>query len=508
MNGARFDAIVIGAGTNGLAAAARLARAGKRTLVVERAESIGGLTRAVEFAPGFRAPLDADGGWVPPSVCRALGLELPTRTAPATSVSVARDGGFLALPRDVGVAASGIGELSGKDASRWPAFVARLGKLAGFLGALYELPPPDVATTSLGELASLIGVGRKLRALGRDDMTELLRVLPMSVQDFLDDEFESEPLKAAIGAGGVRDIRQGPRSGGTTFVLLHYLVGASAGSVRARDWWTTSPDALVNAMADIARKQGVTIRTSAEVTRISVKDDVVTGVVLSGGDEIAAPLVVSTADPRRTMLGLVDPVCLDPEFMLEVRNVKFRGCTTIVQYALDALPDTSADLTSIVSLSPTLDTIERAYDAAKYGRVSASPHIEITAPSLRWPSLAPAGKHVVVARAQYTPYETADASLGDTITAAIERAMPGFTKRVVHHTVLTPKELEARFGVTEGALTHGELTLDQILFMRPVAGFGRYAMPVDGLYLGGRGASPGPGILGGAGALAARAALP
>lgn len=507
MSATRYDAIVIGAGTNGLAAATRLGRAGKRVLVVERSSEIGGQTRPIEFAPGFRAPISDDAGWVSPSVCRALGIDPPAKTSPATSVSVAHDGGFFAVPRDVHSASAAIARLSSKDAGRWASFAARANKLSTFLGALYELPPPDVATKSITELASLIGVGRKFRALGRADMTELLRVMPMSAQDFLDDEFENAALKAAVGAGAVRDLRQGPRSGGTTFNLLHYLVGAPAGSVRARDWWAASPTAFVDAIATAAKKNGATIRTGAEVARIRVENDTVNGVGLANGEGIDAPLVLSTADPYRTMLGLVDPVWLDPEFMLEVRNIKFRGCTTIVAYALDALPDTTADLASVVSLSPTLDSIERAYDASKYREVSAAPHVELFAPTLRWSGLAPEGKHVVVARAQYTPYDVATDSVGDTVTSAIERAMPGFTGRIKHRRVLTPKTLEREFGVTNGALTHGELTLDQILFMRPIAGLGRYAMPIDGLYVGGRGASPGPGILGGAGALAARAAL-
>lgn len=511
MSAASYDAIVIGAGANGLAAAATLAKNGKRVLVAERAESVGGLSRLVEIAPGFRAPLDLDAGWASPSLLRGLGLTAPASTQPATSVSVAHDGSFLALPRNERAAADVIRKLSPRDADRWTAFTERTRKLSEFLGTLYQLPPPDVATTSLGDLASLIGVGRKFRALGKSDMTELLRVLPMSVQDMLDDELESATLKAAIGAGGVRDIRQGPRSGGTTFVLLHYLIGASAGSVRARDWWTQGPDAFVVALESLARQRGVAIRTSAEVARISVKDDAVAGVVLANGEEIAAPMVLSTADPKRTLLGLVDPVWLDPEVMLAVRNIKLRGCTTIVQYALDTLPNapglSANNLASVVSLSPSLDHIERAYDDAKYGRVSSAPHVELSVPSLRWPSLAPSGKHVLVARAQYTPYTAANAACCDPITAAIANALPGFADRILQTKVLTPRDLEAEFGVTDGAMTHGELTLDQILFMRPIAGWGRYAMPVDGLYLAGAGASPGPGLPGAAGLLAARSAL-
>ena len=215
---------------------------------------------------------------------------------------------------------------------------------------------------------------------------------------------------------------------------------------------------------------------------------------------------------------MIDPVWVDPEFLHALRNIKFRGCTAVVQYALDHLPpvpvlaSAAQPLAGIVSLTPSLEALERAYDAAKYGGVSTEPHVEISVPTLRWPSLAPPGKHVLVARVQYAPYQLRDGTwdaarscaLGDATTRAITRVVPQFTDSVLYRAVLTPRDLEARFGLTEGAVTQGELMLDQILFMRPVAGWGRYSMPIDGLYLGGAGAHPGPGVLGGAGWLAAR----
>ena len=518
MTAQRYDAIVIGAGVNGLVAAATLARAGKRVLVVERAETIGGQAAPIEVTPGFRAPLGFDTGWVPPAVLRELAVAAPPIAEPIRSISVASgDGGFLSLPCDLATADDVIRKYSANDARRWPALADRLGKLAEFLGTLYQLPAPDVGTTSIGDLASLVGVGRKFRALGKEDMTELLRVMPMSIQDLLDDALESDTLKAAIGAGGVRDLRQGPRSGGTTFNLLHYLIGAPRGSARARGWWRDGSDAFATVVGAAARAIGVTIRTGAPVERIVVDDDAVTGVVLSGGEEIGANVVVSTADPSATLLGLVDPLWLDPDTLLALQNIKYRGSTAIVMFALDRLPEglDGDALASVVSLTPHLDGIERAYDAAKYGDVSDSPHVELSVPSLRWPALAPQGKHVLVAHVRYVPRNPVSGAwtsarsdaLGDTVTRAIASAMPGFGDLVLHRSVLTPADLEERFGLTDGALTHGELTLDQILFMRPLAGWRSGATPVHGLYLGGAGSHPGPGILGAAGWLAARAAI-
>ena len=519
--GRELDAIVIGAGANGLVAGAALGGAGLRVLLLEGTDHVGEEARPDEFAPGFRsAPLALDAGWLPPSLGRAgLNLGAIPMVDPARAVTVpSGDRAFLSLPLAPTGAAEAIRRYSAKDANAWAAFSGGMRKLSGFLEALYQLPPPDVDTTSLGDIAALWGVGRKFRALGRDHMAELLRVLPMPVQDLLDDAFECEVLKAAVGAGGVRDLRQGPRSGGTSFNLLHYLVGAPPGSMRARSWWRDGPDAFCLAAAESAQRHGVTIRTGASTARILIRDDAVAGVALTSGEEIRANIVLSTADPARTLLGMVDPAWLDPEFVLAVQNIKFRGCTVFVDYALDALPevpgldDVGASLGSIMTLTRTLEALERAADAAKYGKISEHPHVEITVPTLRWPSLAPAGKHVLVARAQFAPYtlsgtswdESRATAVADQVTSAIEQVVPAFRDHILHRRILTPPDIESRFGLTGGVVTQGELMLDQILFMRPVAGSGRYAMPVQGLYLGGSGAHPGPGVVGGAGWLAAR----
>ena len=518
-----FEVIVAGGGANGLTAAATLARAGRRVLLLERDEEIGGQGRLVEFAPGFRvAPLGADPGWLPPAVARELGLESLERDRRDAPLSVSVEPGrFLTLSQDAGKAAEAIRAHSADDARKWPGFTARLRALAGFLEVLYQAEAPDVDARSMGEMFSLLQLGRRFRALGRANMTEFLRTLPMSVAELLDDWFECAPLKAAVATGGVLDYRQGPRSGGTGFVLLHHLVGAAPGTVRGRSRLARGTTTFTETVRHAAIRNGVTIRQNAPVARVRVSDDRVAGVTLESGEEIAAAAVLSTADPTRTLLRWVDPVWLDPEFLHAVGNIRHRGCTAIVAYALSGLPEFPglADpdaLAGIVSLTASLEALERAADAAKYGRVSEHPHVEVTVPTLRDPGLAPEGAHVLVARAQYAPYHLRDGAiwdkarrdaLADTVTKAIARVAPDFSKRVHHRVAWSPLDLEQQFGLHEGASSHGELGLDQILFMRPVPGSGRYATPIEGLYLGGAGTHPGPGILGGSGWLAARRML-
>ncbi|MEO8450354.1 MAG: NAD(P)/FAD-dependent oxidoreductase [Gemmatimonadota bacterium] len=511
-----YDAIVIGGGTNGLVTATVLAKAGKRVVVLEANDAVGGGQRALEFAPGFRAdPVAPDAGWISPAVAAARGLRIDDLDLVWPEVSApAPEGGMLTLSRDVAKTQEAIRRFSAKDAERWPAFTARVHRIAEFLGLLYGAPAPDVDTTSLGELFKLAGLGLKLRGLGKTEMIELLRNVPMAVDEFLDEWFESDLLKALIGTGGVNNLQQGPRSGGTTFVLLHHHVGNPEGAIRTRPVPRAGMGLLTSRLLELARGAGVEIRTGASVQSILVRTDTATGVVLTSGEEVGGRAVISSADPFRTLLVLLDPVHLDPELIHAVRQIKFRGVAAKVLLALDGLPDGGSSLGGIVSVAPSLTYVEKASDHAKYGRWSPEPWIEIRVPTVISPADAPAGKHAMVVHAQYAPYHLRDRDwsaererFGDAVVATLERAIPGLAARIQSRTVLTPKDLESRYGYTEGAISQGELTLDQILFMRPVAGWARYQMPVPGLFLCGAGTHPGGGITGGSGLLAAREVL-
>ena len=500
MSATQFDVIVIGAGANGLVAATALAKSGRRVLVLEGEAQPGGTWRPIEIASGLNASLETEADWIPPGVAALLGInESDYTSAPGTSVLL-DDGEFLLLPPETSAGAAAIRRHSPHDAAKWPEFTTLLRQLSGFLETMYQAPAPDLDSRSVGDLSGLLSLGRSFRGLGRVGMTELLRVLPMPVQDLADDFLTFGPLKAAVAAAGVREIRQGPRSGGTSFVLLHYLTGAGAGAIRGRRPLRGGPGAFITFAERAAQAAGVTVRVDSRVSAVDVKDDAVAGVRLANGDAISAPVVLSTADPKSTLLGLIDPVWLDPELVRAVSNIRQRGVTAYLCYAIERAPDLP---TGVLSLSSSTDAIERPFDACKYGEASPRPHIELT--------MRPDARSII-ARVQYIPFALRDGTwdaarkgaLTNLVSAEIARAIPKFSGMVRECRVFTPPDLAKRFGVSDGAFTHAELGLDQILFMRPVAGFGRHAMPIDGLYLGGAGTHPGPGIAGGPGLLAAR----
>lgn len=475
---ASVGAIVIGAGTNGLVAAHALARTGRRVLVLEQ-------RAAPRDEPAY--------GWIPPEVVSSLHLRrhgLKVEPLEPWASVVLEDGGRLELGQDMLASMRAIQRLSPKDAEHWPAFCKRMRRLAKVLEALYTHSAPDVETTRLGELLRLALLGLSIRRRGREATIDLLRVLPLSVRELLDEWFATDALKAALAAGGVRHMMQGPRGGGTAFAMLHHHVGCAAGVFR---------QPRSNARTVLASLPGVELRRDARAARILVKDGRVTGVALATGEEIAAPLVLSTADPRATLLGLLEPGWLDPELVRAVRNVKCRGVAATVTL-LTEQPAPFRTLT----IGDSLDYLEHAYDDAKYGRLSTNPWLEAHATEGR-----------VTVHVQYVPHAPRDGGwsdrvrqeLAEMVVKRLGEAVPELPALVREAKVEAPADLARDYGLTGGHAYHGELTLDQVLFMRPVPGWSRYRTPVAGLFLGGSGTHPGGAILGGAGLLAARAAL-
>ena len=516
-----YDAIVIGAGVNELVAANYLARAGQRVLVLEDREVPGGAHVTEETIPGFRFDTCAsDIGFLNPQIIQDLDLRkhgLEILSVESGVFSPVPNGDGLLLREEADTVAS-IARLSPADASRWMPFSERIARLAGFLWSLYCQLPPLPTSKRRKDLLALLGVGRRLRGLGKVEMIEFLRTVPMPVADFLDDWFESDALKGALGAAGVSHIFQGPKSAGTAFVMLHHYVGRPAGALRSRTVVRGGIGTLPNALARALIGQGGELQTGAGVARILVHAGRVKGVVVRGGDEISAHRIVCGADPKRTFLELVDPVHSDPEFLRRVQHIKLHGVAAKVNLALGELPDFGCPETHLrgtISIAPSLDYLERAYDDSKYGRISRHPYLEATIPSLVDSSLAPSGKHVMSVWMQYAPYrlregewnaETREA-LGERVIEALARYAPNLPGAIIDRQVLGPRDIESWFGLTEGHLYQGDLTLDQILFMRPIPGWSRYATPIKGLYLAGPGTHPGGGLAGMSGYLAANQML-
>ncbi|MGH2407480.1 MAG: phytoene desaturase family protein [Candidatus Limnocylindrales bacterium] len=524
MTGLAWDAIVIGAGHNGLVTAAYLAKGGLRTLVLERRERAGGIADTVELSPGARVPaLLHTVGRLRPKVMRDLELKRHGLTLLAPEVRVfapSADGSAITLWGDVAATTAGLRARSAADADAYEAFDRRVRALGGFLADLGDETPPDIAGPGLLDALSGLRLGRAYRGLGRLDGRTILRVLPMAVADFVAEAFETDALRAAIAWRGVRFASVGPWSGGTTANLLTDSAGNDGGAAGETVYARGGPGALTTALVAAARAFGAEVRTDAEVTVVATKDGRVTGVVLAGGEEIAAASVVSAIDPKRTLLDLLDPVVVGPTLRWRAGNIRQPGVVAKVNLVLAGTPrfpatgDDERPLRGRIVVAPGIEAMERAFDAAKYGRPSDSPIIEATLPSLADPALvdgAPAGTQVMSVLAQYAPYRLTGASweqqreaFGDAVMRTLEAVAPGISALVTARQVLTPPDLEREYGLGGGHLYHAEPALDAFFLWRPLLGHARYRLPVEGLYLCGSGAHPGGGITGWPGQNAAR----
>lgn len=468
------DAIVVGAAVGELIAAHTLARSGFRVRVVS--------ARAVTAEA-------AHPGWIPERVARALDLErnglVIERPALWLRVPLG-DGRFLDLRGDVEASAAAIREVSPSDAAKWPGFCRRMHALAGILGALYSEPPPDPLAHDFAGLARLAGDALRVRKLGRAGIEDLLRVLPMSIADLLDDWFHSDALKGALGAAGVMHLCQGPRSGGTAFNFLHHHVGSPLGVFRPP---------RSNALR-VLRTLGGVETIASDVERIVVRDGRAAGVVLAGGEELSAAVIVAGLHPSRALLELIDPGRLDPELVRALGNVRSRGVVAEVTLATNRAPGFET-----LVVAPSLDYLERAYDHAKYGRISEAPYVEARHDAVE-------GRHRVHVHVQYTPYALRDGawnaaareSVARVAVETIERHVPGFAASVASSTVLAPPDLESQHGNVQGQHYGADIALDQVLWMRPVPQLARYRTPVEGFYLCGPAMHPGIGAAAGANA--------
>jgi len=521
-----YDVVVIGAGHNGLTTAAYLGRAGKKVLVLERRSIAGGAAVTEEFHPGFRVSTCAHlVGLLQPRIIKELELKrhgLEILRPEAAVFAPQPEGSHLLLWRDRAKTLEEIARHSPADAERYPRFAELMERLTGFLRPLLLSPPPIFPNGQGANLLALLEAGLRFRGLGRRTIHQALRWLPMSVADLVNEWFESEPLKALLAARGLIGSLLGPRSPGTTALLLYENLGEPGWPLLSWGIPRGGMGSVSAALAESAKRYGAELRTGVEVARIEVKDEKAVGVVLASGETLRTSLVVSNADCRTTFERLVDPAALDPHFLAQIRNLRFRGVVAKVNLALGELPEfrslpgksAGAHHQAVIQIGPSVDYLERAFDDAKYGRFSTRPFLEVVIPSVLDPSLAPQGKHVLSILAQFAPYHLREGSwnekreaLGDTVVATLAEYAPNLKNAILHRQVLTPADLESIYGLPEGNIYHGEQTLDQLFFMRPVPGWSRYRSPIRNLYLCGAGTHPGGGVSGAPGHNAARAIL-
>ena len=525
----RYDAVIIGGGHNGLVSAAYLARAGLKTLVLEQRPILGGAAVTEELFPGFRfSVFSYVVSLLRPEIIRDLelpkhGLDILPLDGTFTPLhpgdGPAKGGGdYLWRVNDHGRTMRELRRWSASDAEAYEEYGQLMVDMARFIKPILSIVPPDPTSLDPRPLLPLAGLARRFQQLTERQQAVFVQLMTMSASDFLDQWFETDPLKATMSASGIIGTYQGVRSPGTAYVLLHHYMGEIDGAFRAWGIPKGGTGGVSNAIGNAARALGAEIRTEARVERILVRDGKATGVLLEGGEQIDATDILSSLDSRRTFLGLLEPGTLEPEFEEEVRRFKFRGSSGKVNMALDALPNFTAlpgigeHLRGAISFSPSLDEMEQAYDDAKYNRFSSRPYIDMIIPTLVDPSMAPPGKHVISCFVQYAPYKLAPElgtwddqreAFGDAVIDRIAEFAPNIRDVILFRNVQTPLDIERTTGLTEGNIFQGELSLEQLFFSRPVPGYARFRTPIRDLWLCGSSTHPGGGIMGANGRIAA-----
>jgi phytoene dehydrogenase-like protein len=514
-----YDAIIIGGGHNGLVTAAYLARAGKKVVVLEQRHLVGGASVTEEIFPGFKfSVFSYVVSLLRPEIIRDLNLPAHGLTIlPLEStLTPLPNGDYLYRDSDHYRTMREIARHSPRDAEAYEEYGRNMFFMAKAVKYILGITPPDPTSYRPGDVTELLKLSRHFLGLGEENLYLLSRLMTMSAADFLDQWFECDPLKATMSASGIIGTYLGPRSPGTAYVLLHHYMGEIDGHFRAWGFQKGGTGGIAEAIASSARSFGVEIRTNARVEQVIVRNGQATGVALTNGDELTADIIVSSLDPKQTFLNLVGEDHLPADLIQDIQRFNIRGSSAKVNLALDAAPELSCmpgggrHLAGAISISPSVDYIERAYDDAKYGDFSRRPYIDMIIPSMIDPDMAPPGKHVVSCFVQYAPYDLREGTwdekreaLGDAVVNTLVEYIPNLKDIILHRQVMTPLDIERTIGLSQGNIFQGELTLSQLFFLRPAAGVAQYRTPIQNYYQCGSGTHPGGGITGAPGRLAA-----
>ena len=521
----KYDAIIVGGGHNGLVTAAYLARAGRKVLVLERREMVGGCAVTEEIWPGYRVSTGAYlSSLLQDRIVRELELErfgYHVDPKDPAFFSVFPDGRHFFMWQDRAKTLAEIGKFSRRDAEVYPAYEDQLERLARVVEELLLETPPPFPPHGMLDFVDYLKLAGRLRRLAAKDIVALVKIFTQSAAELLDEWFESEQVKVTLATDGVIGANGGPRSPGTAYILLHHCMGGVGGHRGLWGFVRGGMGAVSEAIAGSARAKGAVIRTNASVRRVLVRAGRADAVVLESGEEIEAAAIASNLDPKATFLHLLENGGLDPDFASAIRKFRIEGTSAKINLALSGLPEFTAYPGSpgthhraTMHICPSIEYVERAWDDAKYGRPSERPLLELTIPTMYDPSLAPPGHHIMGIFLQYAPYTLRGGSwdelrepFGDRVIDLVAEYAPNIRALIEHRQVLTPLDLERRFGITGGNIFHGEMSLDQMFVMRPVAGWARYRTPVPGLYLCGSGSHPGGGVMGAPGYNCAREML-
>ncbi len=519
----KYDVIVIGGGHNGLTAAAYLARAGLEVAVLEQRSLVGGCAVTEELYPGFKFPVCSYVvSLLRPEIIQELELVdqgLTIFPLPSTFCPLP-DGRYILRDEDEVATRMRIARFSPRDAEMLPLFSNLMSRLCHFIKEFLTLVPPPIPV-SASDFLELLTLSKLFKRLDDELSYELIKLFTMSAADYLEEKFENPHLIASMCVSGIIGTFLGVRSPGTAYVLLHHYMGEIDGTYRAWGLPQGGMGALSTALANAARRFGAHIFTDTPVEGILVKENTAYGVVASD-KEISGRIILSSLDPRRTFLHLLPQGSLPSEFTDAIKRYRYRGSSGKVNLAVDKLPSFSClpgpgvHLRGDISIAPSIDYLERAYDDAKYGNFSRRPFINVVIPSVTDPTVAPPGKHVISCFVQYAPYhitpnpqawEERREEFGDVVVDTLAEYIPHLKESILYRQVLTPLDLEREFGLTEGNIFHGELSLEQMFFLRPTAGWARYNTPINNLYLCGSGAHPGGGVMGAPGRLASQIVL-